>query len=220
MGAAHTLNNAFTEAIAEAGFLLEDHKDTAPELAESCQLILASLDRCARITRGLLARDGPPRAEAEAEADLVRAIQTLCPLLEETLGSRYALRASLPDDLVLVPGSPADLELLLLVWIQFAADHSGPTAELEIQLVPDAADSDESRPVALHLHVDAPSLAAGVVEAFVDPAAASDPVTRLCLEALDALLAGLGARKHGEQTSATSWTASLRLPSVVIRPEV
>ena len=72
---------------------------------------------------------------------------------------------------------------------------------------------DESRPVALHLHVNAPSLEADGVEAFLDPGATDEPVARLCLEALDTLIAGLGARKHAERTSATSWTASLRLPS-------
>ena len=140
-GAAHSLNNALTAILGEASFLSDDHKDD-PQVVEGCDAIIAEVDRCARLTRGVLARRHPAQGRS-AEVDLVRLVGDLGRMLHETLGRRIELDVALPDDLLLVAGDAEALELLHAIEAQ-AGRERGPvrwaarTLDLDLLFYDDA----------------------------------------------------------------------------------
>jgi signal transduction histidine kinase len=203
LGAAHTLNNAFTTLVGEASFLLGDRQHD-PELAESLQVMLEALDRCTRITRGLLVRGHPNQDGSEVE--LVRVVRELGDLLHQTLGSRYPLTLEIPDDIHVVPGTAEMIELLVLSVVHYAADASGEHAELRVAVTAGGKD------VALELDVVAPGLEEAAIEAFNQPRRAPDPVMRIVLESVADLVTDLGGARHAARTGPQSWSICVRLP--------
>ena len=131
MGTAHAMNNALTAAMGEASFLLEDRKADA-EVAEACRLILASLERCARLSHAWLGRSHCGQ-QGDGVVDLVRLVRDLERWLDEAIGSRRSLTVEAPDDLVLVAGDTEDLELLVMALVTFGADQD-LGAELELRV--------------------------------------------------------------------------------------
>lgn len=203
-GAAHSLNNAFTAAIGEASFLLEERKDDA-ELVECCQLILAALERSTRITRGLLAHHSMPSDE---ETDLGRLLGDLAGFLQETLGSSHPLALTLPADWVGVKAEPADLELALTTLLQYAADASGAQARLDASL------EKTDGCARLTVRITAPALANGAVEAVNDPTLAGEPIVQTCLAAARDVVVSVGGTLHAERTAPDTWAFVLVLPAI------
>jgi len=203
LGAAHTLNNAFTTLVGEANFLLGDRQHD-PELAESLQVMLEALGRCTRITRGLLVRGHPNQGDSEVE--LVRVVRELGDLLHQTLGSHYPLTLDTPDEILMVPGPAETIELLVLSVVHYAADASGEHADLRVAV--SAGDKD----VALGVEVVAPGLEEATIEAFNQPQRAPDPVMRVVLETVAGLVADLGGARHATRTGPESWSLCVRLP--------
>jgi signal transduction histidine kinase len=189
MGAAHALNNAFTAVVGEASFLREERKGDAA-VVEACDTILRELDRCAKLTRALLARRHPPQAGRD-EVDLVRTVRDLAPLLRETLGRQKELTVQLPDDLLLVRGEAAALELLVLLLVHQGADVAPGSARLRLAAVSAGARA------RLELEIEADDLADDAGRAFAEPASAGDSLARNQLGALAEL-----ARRHGGTCSA------------------
>lgn len=205
MGAAHALNNAFTAVVGEASFLREERKGD-PAVVEACDTILRELDRCAKLTRALLARRHPPQ-EGRDEVDLARTVRDLTPLLRETLGRQKELAVQLPDDLLLVRGDAGALELLVLLLVHQCADVAPGPARLRLCALASGARA------RLEIEVEADALAEAADRAFAEPARASDPLARNQLGALAELAARHGgtcsARRAGER-----FLATLEIPSL------
>ena len=206
MGAAHTLNNAFTAVVGEASFLREERKGD-PAVVEACDTILRELDRCAKLTRALLARRHPPQAGRD-EVDLVRTVRDLTPLLRETLGRQKELAVELPDDLLLVRGEAGALELLVLLLVHQCADVAPGPARLRL-----AASAAGAR-ARLELEVEADGLAEDAGRAFAEPASASDALARNQLGALAELAARHGGACSARRDGACRLLATLELPSL------
>ena len=207
-GAAHSLNNAFSAALGEANYLLEERTKDA-ELVECCQVIVESLERSTRITRALL---GHRHALAvEDETDLGRLLTELVACLRETLGSGHPLSIELPDEWIAVKGDPSDVDLVLTTLFQYAADASGDQARL------DAVLEKRDGVARLTLQIIARELpdrdAESVVEAVNDPSLASDAITRTCLAAARELVATLGGTLHARSTAPDTWALALVLPT-------
>jgi signal transduction histidine kinase len=207
LGAAHTLNNAFTAVLGEASFLLDERKQDSA-VAEACGTILAEVERCARITRGLLARRHPAQAGA-ADVDLVRLVRELGALLGETLGSRHPLEVRTPDELLVVPGDAASLELLVLSLVHYGADHAERGSRIALAVEDEPAED----AVALRLFVTAPELPEWIADAFVDPRQAPDPVTRASLEVMAETVGRFGGRRSAARTAPDGWAALIHLPA-------
>ncbi len=203
-GAAHALNNAFTAALGELSFLRDDRKED-PLVTEACQAIAAELERCARITRGLLARRRPGAAD---EVDLVGLLRELATLLEETLGSRHGLRVHTPDDLMVVRGDPAAVEVAVLALVHYAADCSEGTSRISLSL-----ERGQAGTALLRLEASAEGLADWTVAAFDDPTRAPDPLTRAGLEAVAGTVEALGGRRSAAAIAPDAWAALLQLPN-------
>lgn len=137
LGAAHTLNNSLAAILGEASCLLDDRKNDA-EVVEACERIQQEVDRCARLTRALLARHDPHQNDAD-EVNLPRLVGDLAPMLRETLSRRFELTIALPEDLLLVQAPIADLESLLLLLIHRCCDRFPEGGCLRIALEPAAA---------------------------------------------------------------------------------
>jgi signal transduction histidine kinase len=207
MGAAHALNNAFTSVVGEASFLREEHKGDA-SVVEACDAILRELDRCAKLTRALLARRHPPQAGRD-EVDLARLVRDLVPLLRETLGRQKELTVQLPDDLLLVQGEASALELAALVLVHLGADLAPGSARLRLAVIPAGASA------RLELEIEADGLSAEeAAGAFADPARAGDALTRNQLAALAELAARHGGRCGARREGACRLIAALELPSL------
>jgi len=204
-GAAHSLNNAFTSALGEASFLLEERKDDA-ELVECCQLIVDALERSTRITRGILARRSS--ATHDAECDLVALVRELDVLLRETLGSTHEFSLATSETWLATPAQKADIELVLMTLLQYATDSSGQYAKVHGQLERSDADA------RLTVRVTAEGLPEGTAEAINDPTLASDGLAWLCLRSVREIVGELGGELHAEQTAPDSWALILRLPAV------
>lgn len=207
MGATHALNNAFTTLIGEVSFLQDDRK-TDPVVAEACETLMAELDRCARITRALLARRQP--AASDAETDLVGLVRELGALLQETLGSQHQLAVETPDDVVPVAGPTVDLELLVLGIVHYAADGAeGPTT-LTLRVA--AADADGM--ARLSLDVRGAGLPAEAEALFLAPERADDALTASLLDAVARIVSARGGARHAARTAPDAWRARLALPVV------
>ena len=206
MGAAHTLNNAFTAVMGETGFLQEDRKQDAL-VVEATTAILTELDRCTRITRGLLARRSPAQGDND-EVDLVRVVREVGDLLGHTIGSLCQLRITAPDDFLLVRGGAERLELLVLALVHYAADHAGGSSEVQLAL----ASEPEAGEVTLRLQVKAQELPEYVVGAFQEPELAPDAPTRTSLAAIAQVVASGGGHRFASATEPDGWAALVRLP--------
>jgi C4-dicarboxylate-specific signal transduction histidine kinase len=206
MGAAHAMNNAFTTLVGEASFLHDDRKHD-PVVAEACQTLLAELDRCARITRALLARRHPSQQGA-AEVDLVRLVRELGALLRETLGRQHDLGLDLPDDVVPVRGEADDVELLVLGVVHYAADAARGATALQLGVGTD----EDGRRALLRLEIRGTGLPEDAERAFLDPGQAADPLAVVILDAVAELVTRLGGTRHAERTAPDAWAACIDLP--------
>ena len=113
MGAAHTLNNAFTAILGET-LCLADERKHDPLVSEACDLIQGEVERCARLTRSIAARV-QRRENALEESNIAALVRGLEPLLRETVSRSVAMSVEVPDLSVLVRGPGEDLELLVLL---------------------------------------------------------------------------------------------------------
>jgi signal transduction histidine kinase len=206
MGAAHALNNAFTAVVGEASFLREERKGDSA-VVEACDTILRELDRCARITRALLARRHPPQGGRD-EVDLVRLVRDLAPLLRETLGRQKELALLLPDDLMLVRGEAATLELLVLLLVHEGADLAPGAARLQLAV------GSLGGAARLELELEADGLSEDAARPFVEPEAAGDAVSRNQLAALAELTRRVGGSLQASREGACRLRAAILLPSL------
>jgi C4-dicarboxylate-specific signal transduction histidine kinase len=209
MGAAHTLNNAFTTVIGEASFLLEDRKDD-DLVVESCQSILAELERCAKLTRALLARRHPNQA-GSGEVEMVRLIRELEEVLSETLGRKNQLRVDAPDDILMVGGDAGDLELLVLTLVHYAADRvEGPT-----RLLLSVGREPTGEQIRLSLAVEGSDSPETCAEAILDPSQAPDEIACISLENAARIVRAHGGSRYASATGPDSWTALIHLPELL-----
>ncbi len=206
MGAAHALNNVFTAVVGEASFLREERKGD-PAVVEACDTILRELDRCARLTRALLARRHPPQAGRD-EVDLVRLVRDLAPLLRETLGRQKELALRLPDDLLLVRGDAATLELLVLLLVHEGADLAPGSARLQLGV------GSLGGTARLELELEADGLAEDAARPFIEPESASDAVARNQLAALADLTRRAGGSLQASREGACRLRAAVVLPAL------
>jgi len=205
-GAAHAMNNAFTAVLGEASFLLEDRKDD-PELSEACEVILREMERCTRLTRALLARRGSATG-APTQIELVRLLCDLGPLLGETLGSHKQLVVEVPDSLVHVESSAETLEVLVLSLVHFACDRTAGASQLRLSL-----DADEATRIArLDLEVRGEDPVGDSAATLLDPALATDAMTRTQLHAIEWIVSALGGRLHATAVAPDAWSARVTFP--------
>jgi signal transduction histidine kinase len=208
MGAAHTLNNAFTSVIGEASFMLEDRK--RDELVvEGCQTILAELERCAKLARALLTRRDPSQA-GSGEVDMVRLVRELGELLAETLGRQHQLVVDFPDDLLLVRGDAGDLELLVLALVHYAADHAGGPTHLTLSVSREPARGE----IQLCLAVAGGDHSDSIAEAVLDPSRAPDEITCVALENVARIVRAHGGSRSAIAEGPDRWTALVLLPAL------
>jgi two-component system NtrC family sensor kinase len=187
-GASHSVNNALTAILGEASFLAEDRKDD-PQVVEGCAAIIAEVDRCARLTRAVLARRHASQGRSR-EVDLVRLVGDLGRLLHETLGRRIELDVTLPGDLLLVRGDPDAIELLCLALVHFASDLQPGSARLRLDVARGAAGGEVSVSVVVH----AAGLPGGAARRVLAPERVSSVFERVVLEAARRVAATHGAR--------------------------
>lgn len=193
VGAAHTLNNSLTAIVAEASFLREQRKGD-PELVEGCEAIMVEVERCARLTRALLARRHPPQ-DGEPEVDLGRLVGDLGPLLAQTLGRRIELTVRLPDDLVVIAGDAWALELLVVSLAQLVADLQPGASKLRMTVAP----GPEPGRTSLELLLEAKDLAPDRAEGALDPDR-GDGLHRLAIQASRTIAEAHGATLSSRPT--------------------
>jgi hypothetical protein len=204
LGAAHSLNNAFTSAIGEASYLIGERKDDA-ELVECCELIVAAMERSTQITRGMLARRN---AGADDEADLGRLLPELVAFLRETLGRSHPIEVSTPEEWIGVAADPADIDLVLMTLFQYSADASGEQSSLDATL------ERHEETARLTVELSSGDDSASVVAALNDPSLAEDAVTRASLHAVRELVASVGGSVHAACTAPDRWAFVLILPAL------
>ncbi|RIL03041.1 MAG: hypothetical protein DCC71_15730 [Proteobacteria bacterium] len=113
MGAAHTLNNAFTAILGETLCLLDERKSD-PVVAEACQLIQGEIERCARLARSVALRVQRRRPVLD-ETDAAALVGALEPLLRETVSRSIAIECDVEDAPLGVRGATEELEPLVLL---------------------------------------------------------------------------------------------------------
>lgn len=195
VGASHSLNNALTAILGEASFLSDDRKHDA-QVVEGCDAIIAEVDRCARLTRAVLARRHPTQG-SRGEVDLVRLVGDLGRLLHETLGRRIELELELPDDLLLVRGEAGAIELACLALVHFASDLQPGGARLRLGV----ARGPGSGEVSLSLALRAPGLPSGAARSMLEPSGITNALERVALEAAHRVAAAHGARIASSQAA-------------------
>jgi hypothetical protein len=132
LGAAHTLNNAFTAILGET-LCLADERKGDPVVTEACALIQSEVERCARLTRQIATRV-QRRESVLDETNVATLVRSLEPLLRETVTRSVAIDLDVPDRGVLVRGPGEDLELLVLLVAHRLARLPGRGAVLRIAL--------------------------------------------------------------------------------------
>jgi len=204
-GAAHAMNNAFTAVVGEAQFLYDDHKHD-PEVVEACEAILAQIERCTRITRALLTRRTPSQA-GTSEVDLARLVRELGNLLGETLGRGAELEVHHPDDLVLVRGDAASLEVAALTLVHYATEQGSGSTRLRLE-------AEASGGAGIRLEVErGESVGLGAI-GLRDPACAEDPLLRSQLQALHDLTAAQGGQLQVRELGPCGYSVRLALPRI------
>jgi signal transduction histidine kinase len=209
MGAAHTLNNAFTAVIGEASFLLEDRKED-DLVVEACQSILADLERCTKLTRALLAWRQPGQS-GPGEVDMVRLVRELGKILSETLGRQNQLVVNAPDDLLLVKGDASELELLVLTLVHYAADHADGPTKLTLSVSAEPARGE----IRLCIATEGSDLPDSIAEAIVDPSRAPDEIACVSLESASRIVSAHGGSRYASSTGPDSWAALVLLPGLL-----
>jgi len=209
MGAAHTLNNAFTTVIGEASFLLEDRKQD-DLVVEACQSILADLERCTKLTRALLARPHPSQT-GPGEVDMVCLVRELGKILSETLGRQSQLVVDAPDDLLLVEGDAGELELLVLTLVHYAADHAGGPAKLTLSVSSEPTEGE----IRLCVATEGSNLPDSIAEAVLDPSRAPDEIACVSLEGASRIVSAHGGSRYASSTGPDSWAALVLLPRLL-----
>jgi len=181
MGAAHTLNNAFTGILGETLCLVDERKHD-PVVAEACSLIQQEVERCARLTRGVAMRV-QRREGLLDETNLASLLRSAEPLLRETVSKSVAIRCECPHGGPHAKGASEDLELLLLLHAHrlTRAATRGGTLRVAIEA------TDEHVDLVLELRV-----AEGATPRHVE--AVNAGWQSLVDEALDAIAARIGAR--------------------------
>lgn len=132
LGAAHTLNNAFTAILGET-LCLADERKGDPVVTEACSLIQSEVERCARLTRQVATRV-QRRESVLDETNVATLVRSLEPLLRETVTRSVAIDFDVPDRGLLVRGPGEDLELLVLLVAHRLARLPGRGAALRIAL--------------------------------------------------------------------------------------
>lgn len=132
LGAAHTLNNAFTAILGET-LCLADERKGDPVVTEACSLIQSEVERCARLTRQIATRV-QRRESVLDETNVATLVRTLEPLLRETVTRSVAIDFDVPDRGLLVRGPGEDLELLVLLVAHRLARLPSRGAALRIAL--------------------------------------------------------------------------------------
>lgn len=130
IGAAHTLNNAFTAILGET-LCLADERKHDPVAAEACTLIQQEVERCARLMRSVATRVSP-RDLALDETGLASMLRALEPVLRETVSRAVAIECEAPPVGVCAKGSSEDIELLLLLEAHRLARTARSGASLRI----------------------------------------------------------------------------------------
>lgn len=203
MGAAHAMNNAFTAVVGEAEFLYDDHKHE-PEIVEACEVILAQIERCTRITRALLTRRNPSQAGA-SEVDLARLVRELGNLLGETLGHGAELEVDYPDDLVLVRGDAASLEVAVLTLVHYATEQGSGSTRLRLG-------AEAAGGPGFQLEVERGESVGLGATALRDPGCAEDALLRSQLQALHDLTAAQGGQLQVRELGPRGYSVRLELP--------
>ncbi|MGI9432112.1 MAG: hypothetical protein ACR2PQ_07865 [Myxococcota bacterium] len=203
MGAAHAMNNAFTAVVGETQFLCDDHKHE-PAVVEACELILAQIERCTRITSALLTRRDPSQGGASA-VDLARLVRELGNLLDETLGRGAALEVHHPDDLVLVHGDPASLEVAALTLVHYATEQGSGSTRLRLG-------AEVAGGPGIQLDVERGESVGLGATALRDPGCAEDPLLRSQLQALHDLAAAQGGQLRVRELGPRGYSVRLELP--------
>jgi C4-dicarboxylate-specific signal transduction histidine kinase len=132
MGAAHSLNNAFTAILGET-LCLADERKTDPLVTEACGLIQSEVERCARLTRAVAARV-QRRESVLDETNIATLMRQLEPLLRETVSRCVAIEVDVPDLGVTVRGPGEDLEVLVLLVAHRLTGMPSRSAALRIAL--------------------------------------------------------------------------------------
>jgi signal transduction histidine kinase len=132
VGAAHTLNNAFTAILGET-LCHADERKGDPVVTEACSLIQSEVERCARLTRQIATRV-QRRESVLDETNVATLVRSLEPLLRETVSRSVAIDFDVPDRGLLVRGPGEDLELLVLLVAHRLARLPGRGAALRIAL--------------------------------------------------------------------------------------
>jgi signal transduction histidine kinase len=202
------MNNAFTAVIGETSFLLEDRKQD-DLVVESCQTILSELERCAKLTRALLARRAPSQS-GSGEVDMVRLVRELGGLLSETLGRQNQLVVDAPDDLLLVRGDAGDLELLTLTLAHYAADYAGGPTRLTLSVNEKPTD----QKVRLCIAVEGSDLPDSIAEAVLDPSRAPDEIACVGLENAARIVCAHGGSRYASSTGPDSWAVLVLFPAL------
>jgi hypothetical protein len=216
LGAAHSLNNAFTGVLGETLGLLDERKDD-PVIVEACSAIRGEIERCARLTRALTTCIQPRRGLLE-ETDLAALVRALQPLVRETVTRAVAIEYAIPDAPVLVRGPAADLELLVLLLVQRVLAAAGSSGTLRLHVEPGRVQG------ALPTDSDGPrggagDAAPGVVLELAGTGAApphgEGAWAALVMRALDAV-----AARHGVavELGVSAGTASARLRCEPVSP--
>jgi len=206
LGAAHTMNNAFTTILGEVS-LLKEHRKDDPLVSDACAVLLGEIERCTRLTRSFQARRQPSQS-GSTDVDLVRVVCELGPLLDETLGRHHRLEVRAPDDFLPVAADARRIELLVLCLVQYAADHSGGGSRVVLAVEEEPVEE----AVALRLFVTSDDLPEYAVSAFLDPEQAPDGTTRACLEAVASVVSDCGGSRAAAATAPDGWAALIHLP--------
>lgn len=143
---------------------------------------------------------------------MVRLVRELGSLLSETLGRHHELVVRYPDDALAVEGDAGALEVLVLTLVHVAADGAGGPKRLELRVAPASGGGEVC--VSLAVASSCEGVDEGLVEAFVAPQRARDALTRAQLEAVAALVAAHGGRRHARVLGPGHWEAHVALPAL------
>jgi signal transduction histidine kinase len=148
IGAAHTLNNAFTAILGETLCLLDERKSD-PLVAEACALIQGEVERCARLTRSVALRVQRREGVLDATdaASLLRSVELL---LRETVSRSVAIACEVTGEGLLARGATEELEPLVLLCAHRLVGGIARGAQLRL-----SAERDESGDVAISLDLRA-----------------------------------------------------------------
>lgn len=185
-GTTHRLNNAFTAILSELSLLLEDRKED-PQVSEACAAIRSEVERCTRLTRGLVARHHQP-SDPDAEVDLGRMTRDVERLLRDTMDRRILLVLEAPEDPLLVRGDAELLESLLITAAHLLASNApgAGTLALRAQRLRDTA--------CATLELSAPDVDPESAAAFREPSLAPSAEQLVALAAIHAVSRGHGGR--------------------------